>query len=79
MARKQQGAADVWSALARALLDRWAEVHDRPGLKSVQRDQVRLDRRLQRLITHVRRLLAVVVVLALWNLALTAVLIWRGL
>ncbi|MBX7057316.1 MAG: hypothetical protein K1X75_04575 [Leptospirales bacterium] len=85
MARKQGNAADVWSALAPlitdlvpTLLDRWADAQERPGLKELQRDQVRMERRIATLVNHIRRLLFVAALLALWNAVLTALWFLRN-
>lgn len=57
------------------LVDRFAEIYQKPGLQEVKQDQVRLERRVDRLLRRLSRLYLALGVLIAWNAALT-IAIW---
>ncbi len=56
------------------LVDRFADIYQKPGLQEVKQDQVRLERRVERLLRRLSWLYSALVLLLVWNAALTIAL-----
>jgi hypothetical protein len=56
------------------LVDRFAEIYQKPGLQEVKQDQLRLERRVERLLRRLSWLYSALVLLLAWNAALTIAL-----
>ena len=58
------------------VLEKWAEVNDRPILRDLEEDQVRLNRKMERIVNKVRWLYTFLLVLLVWNIFLTIAVVF---
>lgn len=81
MAQKNSETGDIVRAVGAILTDlfplfmeKWSDLHDRPTMEELQRDQTRLERLTSRLVNQIRWFYPVFFVLLLWNILLTVFL-----